>query len=269
MIIIKALIPNKERIQKLKATAQQKGAFCRQQASHLMPLIKKYQKPIMILVGILVILMIVTWTLPKKTSGDNDIATDIKPSSLSSTSVSKTQAGDYLTQRLQDISDQLATIRSRLDGDGSANFTSLSQQLTSLIDQTKALSSESNKMITDQIQESSTALKQQLTLMTAALVKLQKQQQHVKYLKPRDLPFTLASIDNIQQSNIVTINYDHMIFPIEIDSYVAGWKLINADFVGQTAEFVNAKKQHVIVDLNRMQENSERSERREHKGGSL
>jgi hypothetical protein len=56
------------------------------------------------------------------------------------------------------------------------------------------------------------------------------------------------------QNNVVTLNYNNTVFPIGIDNYVAGWKLIRADFTKQQAEFINKKNQHVIVDLNRMQE---------------
>ena len=162
-----------------------------------------------------------------------------------------TPAGDYLQQRLQDISDQLATIRLRLD---QTNSDALSQQVNGIIDQMKDLSSTSNQLITDQIQSSTATLQKQLQSIHTVLVKLQKEEEHVKYLKPSDLPFKVVSIDNIQQNNVVTIDYNDTTFPIEAGSYVAIWKLISADFVAQKAEFVNSKKQHVVVDLNRLEQ---------------
>ena len=149
-----------------------------------------------------------------------------------------TQAGDYLQQRLQDISDQLATIRQRLD---QTNSDALSQQVNGIIDQMKDLSSESSQLITDQIQSSTATLQKQLQAIHIALVKLQKEQEHVKYLKSSDLPFKVNAIDNIQENNVVTIDYHDTTFPIEVGSYVAAWKLISADFVAQKAEFINSK----------------------------
>jgi len=245
----------------------EKEQSCKQQDNNTKPIFGKYKKMLIVLGGILLVLIVVILVLPDKIHNNKSKQLKNKPSvspavaSLPLTSsspkastevLSKTQAGDYIKQRLQDISDQLGTIRTNLSGNGAANFASISKQLSDLIEQTKQLSSESNKIITQQIQESTVQLKKQLTSINAELIKLQQEQKRVKYLKPADLPFKVVSIDNIQQNNIVTMRYINTTFPIEIDSYVAGWKLIRADFVGQKAEFVNAQHQHVIVDLNRM-----------------
>lgn len=199
------------------------------------------------IVIIVIVIMVVAIATSTSSDSNRNNASLIKQVSVSTHT---TQAGDYLQQRLQDISDQLATIRQRLD---QSNSDALSQQVNGIIDQMKDLSSESNKLITDQIQASTATLQKQLQTINTALIKLQKEQEHVKYLKPGDLPFKVVSIDNIQQNNVVTIDYNDTTFPIEVGSYVAAWKLISADFVSQKAEFINSKKQHVVVDLNRME----------------
>ena len=195
---------------------------------------------------IVIIIAIVMFSI----KSENDAAQEQQKVSIQSkVTLPANQAGDYLTERLQDISDQLITIHHQLD---QTNNDEVKQQIASLIDQIKTLSSESNKMITQQIQESTHLLQKQLFLINARLIKLQAAQKHIKYLKTKDLPFQVISIDNIQQNNVVTIVYNKTTFPIEMGSYVAGWKLISADFVTQETEFVNSKSQHVIVDLNRL-----------------
>jgi hypothetical protein len=238
----------------------EKEQSCKQQGNNIKSTLSKFKKIIMVLGGILLVLIIVILVLPSKIHNKSKQLNNkpsVRPAVTSSPktpadTLLKTQAGDYIKQRLQDISDQLGTIRTNLSGNGAANFASISKQLSDLIEQTRQLSSESNKIITQQIQKSTGQLKKQLTSINAELIKLQQEQKRIKYLKPTDLPFKVVSIDNIQQNNVVTINYSNTTFPIEINSYVAGWKLIRADFVGQKAEFVNAQHQHVIVDLNRM-----------------
>lgn len=170
--------------------------------------------------------------------------------SKSSNGAQQFLAGDYLKLRLQDISDQLSTVLTQLN---QSNGADARRKIAVLMDQMKTLSSESNKLVTRQIQDSTNSLQRQLKVIQHQLDQLKEAQKHVKYLKVSDLPLHVISIDNIQQNNVVTIDYNKTTFPIEIGSYVAGWKLIAADFVDQKAEFINSKEQHVVVDLNRME----------------
>ena len=250
MAAIKKFIPNKEKLQKIKIFIQKKIQLFKQQINKYAPILKRYKKIIIISGSILVVIIIAILIISGKNPHNAADIKSVKTTALSS----KTAAGDYIKQRLKDISDQLVTIRNRLDESGATNFATINRQLASLISEMKELSSESNKMITQQIQKSTAQLKRQLVLINLELSRLQQEQKKIKYLKPAALPFQIISIDNIQQNNVVTLNYNNTTFPIGIDSYVAGWKLIRADFTEQQAEFVNKKSQHVIIDLNRVQE---------------
>lgn len=160
-------------------------------------------------------------------------------------------AKNYITKHLQNISGQLVALERHLDRKDLDNRTVIKHKLAELASQTRQLSARSEKTIEQQVSSATLPLRKQLTKINEQLFYLQKQQKHIKYLAVHALPFKVVSIDNIQQNNVVTINYNHTVFALEVDSYLAGWKLIEADFASQKCQFVNGKQQHVAVDLNR------------------
>lgn len=209
-------------------------------------------KKVSLIVGIIVaFLLLGAIVVITFSSDDNKFTSSSSPKAASSR---HGEVRDVLNQRLQDISDQLTTIRSHLSSNGTVSLDSINQQLLASENDLKQLSTDSNKIITDEIASSTSQLQQELVRVNAQIKKLEDLEHHARFLNPSDLPFQVIAIDNIQQNEVVTINYNHASFPIEIGSYVASWKLIAADFVSQKAEFINAKKQHVVVDLNRIDE---------------
>lgn len=220
-------------------------------------LLKQHKKMTITVISVVILILIililslgVSSNLKTRTSSQLTNNGLLSNSSKSSNDAQQYLAGDYLKLRLQDISDQLSTVLTLLN---QSNGADARRKIAVLMDQMKTLSSESNQLMTRQIQESTASLQKQLKVIQHQLDQLKEAQKHIKYLKVSDLPFHVISIDNIQQNNVVTIDYNKTTFPIEIGSYVAGWKLIAADFVDQKAEFINSKEQHVVVDLNRME----------------
>jgi len=204
-------------------------------------------KKIGLIIGAIILVLIISAVIVSSSTTSDDKTTSFK-------SAHHGQSGDSIDQRLQDISDQLTTIRSHLSSGGTISLDSINQQLQSLGSDLKQLSSDSNKLIGDEITSSTAELQKELVHVNAQIKKLEELEHHVKYLNPSDLPFQVIAVDNIQQNEVVTINYNHASFPVEIGGYIASWKLIAADFVSQKAEFINAKKQHVVIDLNRVEE---------------
>jgi len=161
--------------------------------------------------------------------------------------VAQQTATHYMTQQLDQLSAQLQHLHTQL---GAKNLQPLQEQVTHLLTQTQQLADKSTTLITQAIQAHTQTLQQQLQMIQAQLKTLQKQQQHVQYLKPKDLPFKITALDNIQQHDVVTARYDHQDLPLDVGDHIAGWELLRADFVKQQAEFVNHKQQHVIVSTN-------------------
>lgn len=182
--------------------------------------------------------------------------TDKAINRIANTQTAQTTNSYFLGKQLEDIAIKLAKIQTELaKNTGVLDLDPIKEQIKQLAAQTQELSDKSSGIISKQIQDNTEQLKIELNIIKAKLTMLQQEKQKIAYLKPADLPFTVVSLDNIQQNNVVTVNYDYQTIPINIGDYLAGWKLINADFADQKAEFINQKNQknqHVIVDLNHL-----------------
>ena len=160
---------------------------------------------------------------------------------------------NYMSQQLNDITIKLANIQKNMSTHQSTiNLDSIRSEVSNLIHETQQLSEHSNQIITNKIQASTEVLEKRLASIKSELQKLQDEKNHTAFIAPTNLPFHVLHIDNIQNQNVVTVQYNNTIFPINIGDYLSGWKMISSDFVSQKCEFVNKNKQHVIVDLNRV-----------------
>lgn len=152
---------------------------------------------------------------------------------------------DALSMTLSHIERTLSEKRSVV------NVESLRKELARARGQATALAKQSNQLITQAIAKSTAQLNTRLETITQQLKMLQEKGKKIVFVHPSTLPFKVISINNIQQNDIVTIRYNHTTWPLNIGDYLAGWRLIHADFSAQRAEFVNQQKQHVMISLNR------------------
>ncbi|MBA2656846.1 MAG: hypothetical protein H0U70_07640 [Tatlockia sp.] len=100
-----------------------------------------------------------------------------------------------------------------------------------------------------QFDEGQLQLQQRLNSMQHVLQLLDEKQHPVKYLPASALPFKVLSIDSIQQTSVVSVNYDFKTIPLEKNDKLAGWTVTNLDFSKQKAAFKNNKEEQVIVCL--------------------
>lgn len=176
-------------------------------------------------------------------------------SSNKSTEALKNPKTDYLTIQLNDISQKLNNLQIKMSNQNAVvNLDPIKDQISKLALKTKSLSEHSNEIISKQIENNTNKMLNKLSIIKAKLEKLQNEKKRNVYLKSDNLPFEVISIDNIERQNIITVSYNHKIFPLDVNDYLAGWKLISADFASQKCEFINNKKQHVLVDLNRIEQ---------------
>lgn len=110
--------------------------------------------------------------------------------------------------------------------------------------------------LSQQMQQALAPIQAELTAQHRTLLALQ-QQLKTAHQQPKalpvvsasTLPFTLLSLDNIEQHTLATIRYDNQTTAIGVGEAVAGWKLVEADTTNQTAIFASQKGK-VVVNLN-------------------
>ena len=206
--------------------------------------------------SIFVLVMILTIVLTESTKKSG-----FKSDSTSMETTKVTLPENSVGIQLTDISVKLANVEHRLSSQKPVvNLDPIRTEISQLASQTKSLAEKSNEMFSQEIQDSTQELNQQLTVIKNELQKLQQEQHRIRYISANTLPFKVMHIDNIQQNNVVTVEYNHTIFPMELGDYLAGWKLISADFTNQKAEFINDKQQHTLVDINRLMTNPQTSD---------
>jgi len=72
-----------------------------------------------------------------------------------------------------------------------------------------------------------------------------------KYLSVDKLPFSVLSIDNVQEQGVVDVMYSYKNIPLEKGDVLAQWSLKSVDYGLQLAVFENKKHELVKVLLNR------------------
>ncbi|PCI35422.1 MAG: hypothetical protein COB50_05435 [Thiotrichales bacterium] len=152
--------------------------------------------------------------------------------------------------QLNDISIKLNNINKNLSKSHAyVNLDKTRNSLVALQTTINKLASSSNAMVKHQIQASTNKLQGQLHNINQQLAILNTKKSHHKSLKAESLPFSAMSIDNIQQINVVTIDYGHRIFPIEVGDAIAGWQLVKASSQAQVAEFRDKHDNYVVINL--------------------
>lgn len=113
----------------------------------------------------------------------------------------------------------------------------------------KGLKPQDENAINQLLLENRTTLGGKLDAIQDVIKSLDDKQHPIKYLPTTALPFTLVSIDSIQQVSVVTVAYDYRTIPLEKSDTLAGWTVIRLDFGKQQAEFINDREEHVQVAL--------------------
>ena len=97
------------------------------------------------------------------------------------------------------------------------------------------------------LNKTETALTNRLETIQQLVRHLDDKQSPIKFLPPKALPFQVISLDSIQHVPVASISYDFKTIPLEKDDSLAGWQLLAIDYGKQHIEFVNAKKEHVLL----------------------
>lgn len=244
----------KPELKKLKALKESCVILYRSGAKYTKPFIQKNKKPCVILASSLGVIIVIGSVAAFAASGGNSGSKDTlaKTDASLNTQYVKSQAPQNpIHEQLDDISEKLANIEQNLSEKSAyVDLDQVKHSLVSLQTQVNQLADHSNQIITQEIKLSTEQLEGQLATIKKELQVITSTKRHHKMLRPSNLPFHVLSIDNIQQSEVVTVDFDHKIVPIDIGDSIAGWTLATASNVDQKAEFKNANDDYVLINLN-------------------
>ena len=155
-----------------------------------------------------------------------------------------------IREELGDIAAKLANIEETLSQNQSAgDLSAVRQSLSSLETEINHVADHSNEVLSQEIQSSTVALQGELSEIKKEMQTLHDEKAHHKQVDPSNLPFTVQSIDNIQEMEVVTVQFDHTFSPLDVGDTLAGWTLVSANTTQQQAEFKNNHENYVLIDL--------------------
>lgn len=154
------------------------------------------------------------------------------------------------SEDLRIIGVQVASLTKSLNNEHSVvEFNVVRKSLDEMSRQIQEMKDKNDDSLTLLIEAQGDKTNKKLDSLQAGIDALQINGKKVIYLHEQELPFLLESVDLIQQQPVVTVRYDYKSQPLDVGYFLAGWKLISADFSKQLAEFVNHKEQHIIIHL--------------------
>lgn len=148
-----------------------------------------------------------------------------------------------LQQKVDAMSEGLSSSQSVSDLD------SLRQGLTQISNQIENLQKDNAQSLKEIMDSENAVVNQKLDELKEGVTELKDLQHPVKYLPAKELPFSVQSIDLIQQQPVVTISYANKTQPLDLGYSVAGWELVKANYVQQRAEFKNKDDAHIVINL--------------------
>ncbi|EHL30521.1 hypothetical protein [Legionella drancourtii] len=118
------------------------------------------------------------------------------------------------------------------------------EQFSKRIDEILAAGS---KQFTEKLTHTQDALGQELHSIKEVVTHLDEKKSPIRYLPIERLPFSIVSIDSIQQVPVASVTYDFKTIPLEKGDSIAGWRVMRVDYGKQRMEFENAKHERILV----------------------
>lgn len=104
-----------------------------------------------------------------------------------------------------------------------------------------------NQHFEQKLGETQKILTSQLISITNTVNQMESDKNPIRYIAVKNLPFSVISIDSIQQIPVASIQYKFKTIPLEKGEVIAGWKIVALDFAHQQIEFENKKKEHILL----------------------
>ncbi|HAT1795168.1 hypothetical protein SFB54_03445 [Legionella pneumophila subsp. fraseri] len=151
---------------------------------------------------------------------------------------------------LSDLEQKLTTIESQINKPiQQPDLSPITDHIKQLGDFIQQMQNKDDHQLGDLFSTEQAAIKSQLDGIQELLKHLDSQKQPVKMLPASALPFTVLSIDSIQEISVASVAYDYKTQALEKGDSLAGWRTLEIDFAKQTIEFENAEKAHVLIRL--------------------
>lgn len=127
------------------------------------------------------------------------------------------------------------------------NLKEISAQMELLSNHLVELREADNQLLAEKINDTQKVLGQELHSIKKVVTHLDSQKSPIKYLPVKILPFSIVSIDSIQQTPVASVAYDYKTIPLEKGDALAGWKVVAVDYGKQRLELENSKAERVLV----------------------
>jgi hypothetical protein len=155
-----------------------------------------------------------------------------------------------INERLNEIQSQLGNLQQAVKSPAEKiDLSTIDQDFNRLETLINNLKSKEEGQLNQLVVESRTQLSNKLDATHTAIDSLDKKQHPIKYLPASALPFTVISIDSIQQVSVASVTYDFKTIPLEKSDALAGWTVLSVDFGKQKIELENATKERVVVKM--------------------
>lgn len=127
------------------------------------------------------------------------------------------------------------------------DLSAVSQEILALSKNFDAFRETQAKTLSDSLIHTQSALGQELTSIKEVVTHLDDKKEQVKYVPIESLPFSVVSIDSIQQVPVASISYDYKTIPLEKGDSLAGWKVVRVDYGKQRIELENGHHERALV----------------------
>lgn len=153
-----------------------------------------------------------------------------------------------VVSRLNELQHQLKTLSETVNKPlPEVNLDSITQQIAQLSSRLDALRAADSKQWTETLSLTQNTLGQELHSIKEAVTHLDDKKSQVLYLPAKSLPFSVVSIDSIQQVPVTSVAYDYKTIPLEKGDALAGWKVVSIDYGKQRLELENARAERVLI----------------------
>ena len=127
------------------------------------------------------------------------------------------------------------------------NVKKITKQLATLSNSVAELREETRKQLAETLTQTQDTLGKELHSIKEVVTHMGDKKPSVTYLPLANLPFSIVSIDSIQQVPVASVVYDLKTVPLEKGDSIAGWKVVRVDYSKQRLELENRRHERVLV----------------------
>ena len=153
-----------------------------------------------------------------------------------------------VVSRLDELQSQLKTVKETVSKPTpEVNLKAITHQIEELSQRVEHVREANNKQLNDSLTDTQRALGEELHSIKEVVTHLDDKKSPIKYLSIKSLPFSIISIDSIQQVPVASVSYDYKTIPLEKGDALAGWRVVRVDYGTQKIELENTNAERILV----------------------